>query len=113
MAKALVVGASRGIGLELAKQLAERGDSVVATCRGPSAALASLPVEVVAGVDVTSDESVASFDARLGDRRLDMTGHEGTIDASECARLLLARLDEPTLAKSGAFVHASGEALPF
>ncbi|OZJ05921.1 hypothetical protein BZG36_01223 [Bifiguratus adelaidae] len=34
----VVTGSSRGIGLELVRQLAERGDTVVATCRNPSKA---------------------------------------------------------------------------
>jgi NAD(P)-dependent dehydrogenase (short-subunit alcohol dehydrogenase family) len=71
MANVLVIGASRGIGLELAKQLAGRGDSVVATCRRERDELAALPVKVLAGVDVTGDESVASLDERLGDASLD------------------------------------------
>eukprot|EP01052_Picozoa_sp_SAG31_P043981 SAG31_NODE_7509_length_1669_cov_1.020382_1_plen_47_part_10 len=34
----LLTGASRGIGLELAAQLARRGDAVLATCRSPTSA---------------------------------------------------------------------------
>ncbi len=71
MPRTLVVGANRGIGFELAKQLREvRGHQVIATCRGPSAELAALDVEVIENVDVTRDEAVAHLDAALGDRKL-------------------------------------------
>lgn len=40
MRTAVIQGASRGIGLELTRQLLERGDRVVATCRAPSRASA-------------------------------------------------------------------------
>ncbi len=38
MSNVLITGANRGIGLELAKQYAARGDHVFATCRNPGAA---------------------------------------------------------------------------
>jgi short-subunit dehydrogenase len=50
MTTALITGAAGGIGRELARQLAERGTTVVAVCRKPSAELSALPVRVVAGV---------------------------------------------------------------
>ena len=38
MANVLITGSNRGIGLELAKQYAERGDHVLAACRNPAGA---------------------------------------------------------------------------
>jgi len=55
----LITGASRGIGFELARQYAERGWGVIATCRTPSAAnelqavAARLPNLVIEPLDVT------------------------------------------------------------
>ncbi|HLT37761.1 MAG TPA: SDR family oxidoreductase [Enhygromyxa sp.] len=72
MATVLITGANRGIGLELARLSAARGDRVIAVCRQPSAELSALDVEVRSGVDVTDSESLASLDAELGDTRIDV-----------------------------------------
>ena len=72
MATVLITGASRGIGLELCRQSAARGDEVIAVCRTPTPALEALGVRVEANVDVTSDDAVAALAARLGDTRIDV-----------------------------------------
>jgi NAD(P)-dependent dehydrogenase (short-subunit alcohol dehydrogenase family) len=220
MSTVLVTGANRGIGLALCRTFKERGDRVIATCRKPSDELNRLDVEVASGVDVASDEAVASLPRRLGERRIDvlvlnagilredslasldlrsveeqiavnaiaplrlarelvsylgsgskialitsrmgsmgdnssggyygyrmskaalnamgvslardlhgrgiavavlhpgyvrtdMTGNTGNIDAQDAARLLVARIDELSLATSGTFWHANGERLPW
>ncbi|HUK66193.1 MAG TPA: SDR family oxidoreductase [Anaeromyxobacteraceae bacterium] len=65
--RVVITGASRGIGLELARQHAARGDSVLATCRRPreSAALAALAIAArkeieVVPLDVTDDRTIAA-----------------------------------------------------
>ncbi len=72
MATYLITGANRGIGLELARQLQERGDEVIGVCRTSSPALEALGVRVEAGVEVTSDDSVAELAGRLRGVRLDV-----------------------------------------
>lgn len=72
MPTVLITGANRGIGLEFCRQLAARGDTVIATCRTPSAALTALPVEVISGVDVADDDSVAALAAALSGRSIDL-----------------------------------------
>jgi NAD(P)-dependent dehydrogenase (short-subunit alcohol dehydrogenase family) len=67
----VITGANRGIGLELARQSAARGEQVIAVCRSSSAALDDLGVRVEAGVDVTSDDAVASLADRLSGTRID------------------------------------------
>jgi NAD(P)-dependent dehydrogenase (short-subunit alcohol dehydrogenase family) len=72
MGTVALTGANRGIGLELAKQLAARGDTVIAAVRSASDELASLDVEVHEGVDVADDKSVAQFASALSGRTLDI-----------------------------------------
>ncbi len=72
MATALVTGANRGIGLELCRQLAARGDAVIAVCRHASPELEALGVRIERDVDVASDASVADLARRLSDVSLDL-----------------------------------------
>lgn len=77
MATAVITGANRGIGLALCRAFQDRGDRVVATCRHSSPELEGLlerpGVEVVDGVDVTSDSAVSALPERLGlNRRIDV-----------------------------------------
>ncbi len=72
MATILVTGANRGIGLELCRQLGERGDDVIAVCRSPGEALQSLGVEIIDGVDVGTDRGVETLAKQLGNRELDV-----------------------------------------
>lgn len=72
MPTALITGANRGIGLELARALTERGTEVIGVCREPSAELTSLGVRVESGVEITSEESVDALASRLADTKLDL-----------------------------------------
>ena len=71
---ALIVGASRGLGLGLVQRHLERGWSVIATVRGPSPALDALAggrlrIETL---DITSVAQIDALAARLGETRLDL-----------------------------------------
>ena len=83
MSRAVVTGANRGIGLELARQLAARGDTVAAACRATSAELNALGVDVFENVDVGDQQSVADFARRLGDEPIDMLINNAGILTSE------------------------------
>lgn len=72
MAHVLVTGGNRGIGLELCRQLAARGEEVVAVCRTPSTELSALGVRVEAGLDVTAPEAGFELHRRLAGQRLDV-----------------------------------------
>ena len=68
---ALVIGASRGIGLEFARQYAAEGSRVLATHRAPAdgARLRALGAEPLP-LDVLDEEAIASLATRLAGERL-------------------------------------------
>ena len=68
----LITGANRGIGLEFARQLKDRGDHVIATCRSASPELNSLSVRVEKDIDITSGESVLKLRENLNDTKIDV-----------------------------------------
>jgi NAD(P)-dependent dehydrogenase (short-subunit alcohol dehydrogenase family) len=70
--QALITGASRGIGLELCRQLKDKGWEVIAACRKTTPELDRLGVCVETGVEVTSDEAVSGLAKRLEGVRLDL-----------------------------------------
>jgi len=69
--KILITGANRGIGLELCRQLSDRGDEVVAVCRVVSKQLNALDLRVIEGIDVSDAASVAGLKDQLGPGGLD------------------------------------------
>ncbi len=71
MAHIVITGANRGIGLEMARQFAARGDTVTALCRSASPALRDLGARIIDDVDVTADDLSALTDA-LGDGLIDV-----------------------------------------
>ncbi|PIE23448.1 MAG: short-chain dehydrogenase [Planctomycetota bacterium] len=67
----LITGANRGIGYELCRQLQERGDEVIATCRKSSDEIEGLGCRVLSGIDVTKDEDLVTLKQQLGEQKLD------------------------------------------
>lgn len=72
MSVAIVTGANRGIGLELCRQLADRGDTVIAACRKSSKELDALGVRVESGIDVADATAAGELKQRLGATHLDL-----------------------------------------
>lgn len=72
MANVLITGANKGIGLELAKQLQARGDTIYATCRKSSPELDALGVHVYADIDVRNHEAHFKLREALGNTTLDL-----------------------------------------
>jgi len=95
MAKTLVTGANRGIGLALCQLLRKRGDDVVAVCRTSSAALDKLGADVVTGIEGTSDDSAARLARHLGKTPLDIVIlNAGILRESGLGDLDLGEVDE-------------------
>ncbi len=65
MARYVIVGANRGIGLEIVRQLKDRGEEVIAACRTASAELRETGAQVHENVEVTDDESIERFAAAV------------------------------------------------
>ena len=68
----LVTGCNRGIGLELARQLHDRGDTVIGVCRQGNPDLVGLGIRIIDGIDVTSAAGVAALADAIGDAPLDV-----------------------------------------
>ncbi len=93
MTRSVVTGANRGIGLELVRQLAARGESVVAACRETSPELSALHVDVYENLDVGDERSVTEFASRLGDEPVDMLiNNAGILTAEELDSLEWGRI---------------------
>ena len=79
----VVTGANRGIGLELARQLSERGDTVIGTARDPGSAtdLGKLGTRVEE-LDVGNPKSIAAFARRLKGTAVDLLVHNAAVGVS-------------------------------
>jgi NAD(P)-dependent dehydrogenase (short-subunit alcohol dehydrogenase family) len=87
---ALVTGANRGLGLEVARQLAGRGDTVIAGARDPDA-VPELPGDVrPARLDVTDEGSIAALRAEV--EALDVLVNNAAIHYDTGQRVLDADL---------------------
>jgi NAD(P)-dependent dehydrogenase (short-subunit alcohol dehydrogenase family) len=83
MATILVTGSNRGIGLELCRQLQQRGDEVIAACRASSPDLESLGVRVEPDVDVTSQPSIDKLAVKLRGVRIDVLVNNAGVLSTE------------------------------
>jgi NAD(P)-dependent dehydrogenase (short-subunit alcohol dehydrogenase family) len=78
--RVLVAGASRGIGFALCEAFAERGDHVIAAVRKSNSELEGLGVQIVEGIELTSDEAVAKLPHAVGPEGLDVLIYNAAIN---------------------------------
>ena len=79
MSTYLITGSNRGIGLELCKQIIERGDEVIATCRKASSDLKNLGVRIEEDIDISSEDSINNLRQALSGIELDCLIHNAGI----------------------------------
>lgn len=74
MATVVITGANRGLGLEMAKQYAADGWTVIGTAREPEKAqeLAAIDRVTVMRLDAADDASIEKFVRELGDQPVDL-----------------------------------------
>ncbi len=72
MKHVVITGANRGIGLELARHYAGRGDSVIGVCRESSPDLDQMAERVITGIDITDDAAVLRLKDELGQQSIDL-----------------------------------------
>lgn len=75
----VIIGANRGIGLELVKKYKSFGDNVIAVCRKPSPELDGTGVTIVTDVDVQDDSSMAQLGVKIPVERIDILIHNSGI----------------------------------
>ena len=68
MSICVISGCNRGIGLELARQLVARNETVIGLCRKASDELKSLSIELIEGFELTDEASYQNLGARLDQR---------------------------------------------
>lgn len=72
MAKVLVTGCNRGIGLQLCIQLQGRGDEVIGVCRSASPEISALGIRVIEGINVSDGDDVAALARALDGESVDI-----------------------------------------
>lgn len=70
MQVALITGANRGIGLELARHYSSEGWHVIGACREASEELREVDAQVVEDVDITREESIQLLLRNVGDQTI-------------------------------------------
>lgn len=94
MSTILITGANRGIGLEMTRLYASRGEAVIAVCRSSSAELDDSGAEILDGIDVTSDDSIAELVRSLNGRTIHcLVNNAGILERNNLDDLEVASME--------------------
>jgi NAD(P)-dependent dehydrogenase (short-subunit alcohol dehydrogenase family) len=75
VARILITGCARGIGLQLTRQYLASGHEVIAVCRTPGDILPTLGGECIDGIELTRASDLDRLQATIGERRIDVLIH--------------------------------------
>lgn len=90
----VITGANRGIGLALATQFKQRGDSVTAVCRKASNELKALGVSVIENIDVTNPDSITQLSQQLSGKAIDtLINNAGLLEREQLGDLSTSTIE--------------------
>ena len=89
----LITGSNRGIGLEYCRQLKNRGEEVIGTCRCSSKELEALQISIETNVDAFSQFSIANLKKKLGSKKIKVL----ILNAAIAENVSLANLDSESI----------------
>ncbi len=113
MPTVVITGANRGIGFEMARQCAARGDRVIAVCRKSNSELDELGVRIIEGVDVSSDESVNRLAGELDGVDIDyLVNNAGVLERTSLDKLDFDSMERQFLVNSIAPLRVTAALLP-
>jgi NAD(P)-dependent dehydrogenase (short-subunit alcohol dehydrogenase family) len=80
----VITGASSGIGLEIARQLSERGENVFVVCRKKSAELEKFKLTIIEGIELTSSNLEKQLSDSLKGIKIDwLVNNAGVFEESD------------------------------
>ena len=113
MPTVVITGANRGIGFEMARQCAARGDRVIAVCRKSNSELDELGVRIIEGVDVSSDESVKRLAGELDGIDIDyLVNNAGILERTSLDKLDFDSMERQILVNSIGPLRVTAALLP-
>lgn len=114
MAAILITGAGRGIGLALTRQLAARGDRIIAVCRAPSPELERIEgIRIIPDIEVTDPAAIEKLATLLDKQALDIViNNAGVLSDESLNDLDIGRIEHQFAVNSIAPLRLTHALLP-